>query len=67
MTYVVDTLQVLFWNADGKCQTTFHPFCGVTEELKAFFSDVTQAKLKVINDIYNLTSVIIWSKLVLGI
>ncbi|KMZ63314.1 putative Oxidoreductase [Zostera marina] len=37
---------VLFWNADGKCQKTFHPFCGVNEELKAFFNDVTQAKWK---------------------
>uniref|UniRef100_A0A0E0EQ70 Gfo/Idh/MocA-like oxidoreductase N-terminal domain-containing protein n=1 Tax=Oryza meridionalis TaxID=40149 RepID=A0A0E0EQ70_9ORYZ len=36
--------QVLFTNENGQCQTTFYPFCGVNEELKAFVHDIVQAK-----------------------
>jgi hypothetical protein len=35
--------QVLFTNENGQCQTTFYPFCGVNEELKAFVHDIVQA------------------------
>uniref|UniRef100_A0A0D3H4K9 Gfo/Idh/MocA-like oxidoreductase N-terminal domain-containing protein n=1 Tax=Oryza barthii TaxID=65489 RepID=A0A0D3H4K9_9ORYZ len=35
--------QVLFTNENGQCQTTFYPFCGVNEELKAFVHDIGQA------------------------
>ncbi|OVA06659.1 Oxidoreductase [Macleaya cordata] len=37
---------VLFYTADGHCQSLFHPFCGVNEELKAFIHDISQATLQ---------------------
>ncbi|XP_058073503.1 dehydrogenase FPY6 isoform X2 [Magnolia sinica] len=36
---------VSFHAADGHCQSSFHPFCGVHEELKAFVRDISQATL----------------------
>ncbi|KAJ4980208.1 hypothetical protein NE237_010988 [Protea cynaroides] len=37
---------VSLYAADGHCQSSFYPFCGVTEELKAFIHDISQATLK---------------------
>lgn len=37
---------ISLFTADGKTQSFFYPFSGVTEELKAFFSDISQATLK---------------------
>ncbi|GKV53712.1 hypothetical protein SLEP1_g60229 [Rubroshorea leprosula] len=41
---------VLFYGADGKCNSSFYPFCGVNEELKCFVHDISKATLKVIKD-----------------
>ncbi|MFQ6646005.1 hypothetical protein Gotur_020521, partial [Gossypium turneri] len=38
---------VSLYSADGQCESTFHPFCGVHEELKIFIHDIVQANLKV--------------------
>ncbi|KAA3477861.1 glucose--fructose oxidoreductase-like isoform X1 [Gossypium australe] len=38
--------QVSLYSADGQCKSTFHPFCGVHEELKIFIHDIVQANLK---------------------
>ncbi|KAK8695398.1 hypothetical protein V6N13_000561 [Hibiscus sabdariffa] len=40
---------VSVFSADGQCNSTFHPFCGVNEELKAFIHDIEQASLKIIS------------------
>ncbi|GLU24168.1 hypothetical protein SLE2022_401240 [Rubroshorea leprosula] len=37
---------VLFYGADGKCNSSFYPFCGVNEELKCFVHDISKATLK---------------------
>ncbi|XP_040970641.1 uncharacterized protein [Gossypium hirsutum] len=37
---------VSLYSADGQCKSTFHPFCGVHEELKFFIHDIVQANLK---------------------
>ncbi|XP_012092787.1 uncharacterized protein YMR315W isoform X2 [Jatropha curcas] len=37
---------VSFYGADGICKSTFYPFSGVTEELKTFIHDISQANLK---------------------
>ncbi|XP_042377867.1 scyllo-inositol 2-dehydrogenase (NADP(+)) IolW-like isoform X1 [Zingiber officinale] len=37
---------VRFYTAGGHCQSTFYPFSGVNEELKAFISDVLQTNNK---------------------
>ncbi|XP_043693568.1 dTDP-3,4-didehydro-2,6-dideoxy-alpha-D-glucose 3-reductase [Telopea speciosissima] len=37
---------VSLYTADGHCQSSFHPFCGVNEELKSFIHDISQAALK---------------------
>ncbi|XVF04640.1 hypothetical protein REPUB_Repub05bG0102100 [Reevesia pubescens] len=37
---------VSLYSADGQCKSTFYPFSGVTEELKAFIHDILQASLK---------------------
>ncbi|KAL5707994.1 hypothetical protein ACHQM5_018836 [Ranunculus cassubicifolius] len=34
---------VLFYNGNGQTQSSFYPFSGVTEELKAFIHDISQA------------------------
>ncbi|PKI61092.1 hypothetical protein CRG98_018537, partial [Punica granatum] len=38
---------VSFYGADGQCKSTFYPFSGVTEELKAFLHDVSTVTVKV--------------------
>lgn len=43
--------QVSLYSADGKCKSSFYPFSGVTEELKSFIHDISQATLEVIDDI----------------
>ncbi|MBA0845288.1 hypothetical protein Goarm_023359, partial [Gossypium armourianum] len=40
---------VSLYSADGQCKSTFHPFCGVHEELKIFIHDIVQANLKQFN------------------
>ncbi|RVX13071.1 hypothetical protein CK203_009994 [Vitis vinifera] len=35
-----------FHGADGQCKSSFYPFSGVTEELKTFIHDISQATLK---------------------
>ncbi|XP_078443336.1 NAD(P)-binding Rossmann-fold superfamily protein isoform X2 [Wolffia australiana] len=37
---------VLFYPSGGSCQSSFHPFCGVTEELKAFFHDIDISQIE---------------------
>ncbi|KAK6247815.1 hypothetical protein QUC31_019380 [Theobroma cacao] len=37
---------VSLYSADGQCKSTFYPFCGVHEELKAFIHDILQATVK---------------------
>ncbi|TYI77244.1 hypothetical protein E1A91_D06G131100v1 [Gossypium mustelinum] len=37
---------VSLYSADGQCKSTFHPFCGVHEELKIFIHDIVKANLK---------------------
>lgn len=37
---------VHFHNASGQSKSSFHPFCGVTEELKAFIHDISEATVK---------------------
>ncbi|XP_022730219.1 uncharacterized protein LOC111285187 isoform X2 [Durio zibethinus] len=37
---------VALYSADGQCKSTFYPFSGVNEELKAFIHDILQASLK---------------------
>ncbi|KAF5200788.1 NAD(P)-binding Rossmann-fold superfamily protein [Thalictrum thalictroides] len=37
---------VSLYNASGPCKSSFYPFSGVTEELKAFIHDMSQANLK---------------------
>ncbi|CAK7339263.1 unnamed protein product [Dovyalis caffra] len=37
---------ISFYGADGQCKSTFYPFSGVTDELKAFLHDISQANLK---------------------
>ncbi|XP_031400665.1 uncharacterized protein LOC116210762 isoform X2 [Punica granatum] len=37
---------VSFYGADGQCKSTFYPFSGVTEELKAFLHDVSTVTVK---------------------
>ncbi|XP_050221925.1 uncharacterized protein LOC126672067 [Mercurialis annua] len=37
---------VLLYGADGQSKSSFYPFSGVTEELKTFIHDISQAKLK---------------------
>ncbi|KAK4780644.1 hypothetical protein SAY87_016750 [Trapa incisa] len=37
---------VSFYGADGQSKTTFYPFSGVTEELKAFLNDVSTVTFK---------------------
>ncbi|KHG07862.1 Uncharacterized protein F383_13730 [Gossypium arboreum] len=37
---------VSLYSADGQSKSTFHPFCGVHEELKFFIHDIVQANLK---------------------
>lgn len=43
----VRTSQVTVFLADGQTKSSFYPFNGVTEELKTFFNDVSQAILEV--------------------
>ncbi|KAB2025108.1 hypothetical protein ES319_D06G129300v1 [Gossypium barbadense] len=38
--------EVSLYSADGQCKSTFHPFCGVHEELKIFIHDIVKANLK---------------------
>lgn len=38
-------LQISLFGADGQNKSFFHPFSGVTEELKAFLRDVSEAKV----------------------
>ncbi|RVW48692.1 hypothetical protein CK203_102098 [Vitis vinifera] len=38
--------QFSFHGADGQCKSSFYPFSGVTEELKTFIHDISQATLK---------------------
>ncbi|KAJ7947515.1 NAD-dependent dihydrogenase, Gfo/Idh/MocA family [Quillaja saponaria] len=38
--------QVSFYGIDGQSKSSFFPFSGVTDELKAFINDVSQATLK---------------------
>lgn len=42
-----NAMQVSFYGADGPKESTFFPFNGVTEELKAFINDVSENTLKV--------------------
>ncbi|WCJ36962.1 NAD(P)-binding Rossmann-fold superfamily protein [Euphorbia peplus] len=37
---------VSLYGADGQSKTSFYPFSGVTEELKSFIHDISQANLK---------------------
>ncbi|KAI5399304.1 hypothetical protein KIW84_064606 [Lathyrus oleraceus] len=37
---------VSLYDANGQCKSSFFPFSGVTEELKAFFNDVSENTLK---------------------
>lgn len=37
---------VSLYSADGQCKSSFYPFSGVTEELKAFIHDISQASLQ---------------------
>ncbi|KAI5427606.1 hypothetical protein KIW84_032856 [Lathyrus oleraceus] len=37
---------VSLYDANGQCKSSFFPFIGVTEELKAFFNDVSENTLK---------------------
>ncbi|KAL3850081.1 hypothetical protein ACJIZ3_011963 [Penstemon smallii] len=37
---------IILFTADGQNKSWFYPFSGVTEELKTFFSDISQANLK---------------------
>lgn len=37
---------VHFYSASGQSKSSFHPFCGVTEELKAFIHDISEATVK---------------------
>ncbi|KAL5156787.1 Cyanogenic beta-glucosidase [Glycine soja] len=47
--YLVCTLvSVSFYGTDGQNKSSFFPFSGVTEELKAFINDVSENTLKVI-------------------
>lgn len=39
--------QVVLYGADGKQTSSFYPFSGVTEELKTFLHDISEASLKV--------------------
>lgn len=59
------SLQVSILMAEGqKNKSFFYPFCGVTEELKTFLSDISQATLKVYIYIYICFSTLIihvWS------
>ncbi|KAL0419630.1 UNVERIFIED_CONTAM: hypothetical protein Sradi_1376500 [Sesamum radiatum] len=38
--------KVVLFTADGQNKSWFYPFSGVTEELKTFLSDISQANLK---------------------
>ncbi|KEH18356.1 uncharacterized protein [Medicago truncatula] len=37
---------ISLYDAHGECKSSFFPFSGVTEELKAFFNDVSENTLK---------------------
>ncbi|KAI3992208.1 hypothetical protein MKX01_021616 [Papaver californicum] len=37
---------VLHYTVDGQCRSSFHPFSGVNEELKAFVYDISQSTLQ---------------------
>lgn len=43
--------QVSIYSAEGQCKNSFYPFSGVTEELKTFIGDISQATLKVVDDV----------------
>lgn len=40
--------QVSLYTTDGQSKISFYPFGGVTEELKTFIHDMSQATLKVV-------------------
>lgn len=46
MTYH-DASQVSFYGSDGQNKSSFFSFSGVTDELKAFIHDISQATVKV--------------------
>lgn len=37
---------VVLYSPDGHIKSWFHPFCGVTDELKTFLSDISQASVE---------------------
>ncbi|XP_026426018.1 uncharacterized protein YMR315W-like [Papaver somniferum] len=41
---------VLHYTVDGQCKSSFHPFSGVNEELKALVYDISQSTLKDVGD-----------------
>lgn len=44
---IVMLQQVSLYTTDGQSKVSFYPFSGLTEELKTFIHDMSQATLKV--------------------
>lgn len=58
--------QVLFYGADGSSKSSFYPFSGVTEELKAFLHDVSVKVVGNFHAIFNSNKMSFASSIMFG-